>query len=140
MDRLGKLNDPSRRKPCEHRLAEPLVRGPEVADVPATVEQDWIVRAETRQVRRYESQEIGAISDRYASTGKVGQLAEPDGQVADILVIGVVEERNAAVTRNHRVEGRVQGLLQFERPSRYGSHSRNSPPRFRRSPRSVADR
>ena len=43
LDRLGKLHDRGSREVGEHALAEELVMGPELAEIPAPVDQDHAV-------------------------------------------------------------------------------------------------
>jgi hypothetical protein len=92
MHGLGELDDPVIGKGGDDPLAEPLVVRPQIAEVPAAVQQDGSGRQEPGQVFLREGAKVAHI--RQVSTEVPQQLpfAEPDRAVADVRVPGEIDQ------------------------------------------------
>ena len=83
-------------------LAQPFVLGVEVAEVPASVQQDRAVGMCASQVLRPVPALIGHVADAHVEAAQEGTLSGPDGRIAGVDVVRVVDERHLPRTGERR--------------------------------------
>ncbi len=88
VDRLGELNDSILREPDHELFAEVLPRRPEIAEVPASVDQDRATADAAFEGASPERDAVGGVRDIDPEIVEDGARSDPDGAVADVRVVG----------------------------------------------------
>jgi hypothetical protein len=93
MDRLWHLYDRAALVPVEQAFAELAIAGPYVAEIAAAVQKDAAAADGVEHPAFVIGRDLGDVGRTRALAVEIGQLAEPDGAVADVVVVGKVEKR-----------------------------------------------
>src|SRR5262249_30079019 len=104
IDRLRKLDDAVIGKVADDALAELLMVTPKIAEVSAAVQENRAVFEPVRQPCPRVILQAADVHDVHAIARQPIAFTKPDGAVADVAVIGKVEQRTPRTRRDQRGE------------------------------------
>ena len=105
MDRLGELNDWILRERGYELFAKLLPGRPEIAEVPAPVDQDRAAADASLKGSSPERDAVSGVRDFNPEVVEYGPLSDPDRTVADVRVAREIDERTGPIGWNQRAEG-----------------------------------
>ena len=124
-DRLRQLDDRAVGKALHDVLPEVLMRGPEIAEIPAPAQQDDAAADGRAQRLGREGGDVAAVGDGRPGRLQPRLLREPDRAVPHVRLIREVEERTGPVALEEGPEDVVDAALQLG-DQQVGAHQRGA--------------
>ena len=124
MNRLRELHDWPIRKIPNHRLAKPLMPLPQVAEITASVDENHtIVGERLRDGGAVVGLDVTPVVDAYARRGEPCDLAKPDSVVANVGMVGKIDEDAVGPASHEGVERCLNPLTQTLDERRFSDSS-----------------
>ena len=113
MNRLRELNDWPTRKIPNHRLAKPLMPLPQVAEITASVDENHtIVGERLRDGGAVVGADVTPVADADARRSEPSDFAKPDSVIANIGMIGKIDQDAVGPASHDGVERCLNPLTQ----------------------------